>query len=119
MDDPSGRTTDEVEHNGPGRLLPTDRSTFSVSIAMATYNGRKHIQRQLGSLAAQTQLPTELVVTDDCSTDDTIAIVDEFAKGAPFTVKVMRNDARLGYRANFMRAANSMLLGFDRFLRSG
>jgi glycosyltransferase involved in cell wall biosynthesis len=104
--DPSGPTTDEVEHTGLGGLLPTSRSPFSVSIAMATYNGCKHIQRQLGSLAAQTRLPTELVVTDDCSTDDTIAIVDEFAKSAPFTVKVIRNDARLGYRANFMRAAN-------------
>jgi GT2 family glycosyltransferase len=29
----------------------------SVSIAMATYNGRQHIRRQLDSLAAQTLIP--------------------------------------------------------------
>ena len=53
----------------------------------------------LAALATQTQLPTELVVTDDSSTDDTIAIVDEFAKSAPFTgLKVIRNNAQLGYR---------------------
>ena len=78
----------------------------SVSIAMATYNGRQHIRRQLDSLAAQTLIPAELVVTDDGSDDDTISVVDEFAKNAPFAVKVFRNEARLGYRKNFMRAAS-------------
>ena len=55
---------------------------------MATYNGRQHIRRQLDSLAAQTLIPAELVVTDDGSDDDTISVVDAFAKNAPFAVKV-------------------------------
>ena len=79
---------------------------ISVSVAMATYNGEKHIRRQLQSLAGQRHVPTELVVTDDGSTDRTIAIVEEFAKTAPFPVSIYRNATRLGYRANFMRAAN-------------
>jgi glycosyltransferase involved in cell wall biosynthesis len=83
-----------------------DPSTLSVSIAMATYNGQRHIRRQLDSLTAQTKLPAELVVTDDCSEDDTVDIINAFAKTAPFPVTVHRNEARLGYRANFMRAAN-------------
>jgi glycosyltransferase involved in cell wall biosynthesis len=78
---------------------------MSVSIAMATYNGQKHIRRQLESLSRQHQLPAELVITDDCSRDDTIAIIDSFAKSAPFPVHVYQNEMRLGYRANFMRAA--------------
>ena len=69
-------------------------------------NGRKHIRRQLDSLAAQTLIPAELVVTDDGSDDDTISVVDAFAKNAPFAVKVFRNEVRLGYRKNFMRAAS-------------
>src|SRR5260221_14241396 len=77
----------------------------TVSIAMATYNGQKYIQRQLDSLAAQTRIPDELVICDDGSEDDTIAIVESFARSAPFPVKIHRNDVRLGYRANFMRAA--------------
>ncbi|HEY6617927.1 MAG TPA: glycosyltransferase [Steroidobacteraceae bacterium] len=78
----------------------------SVSVAMATYNGRKYIRGQLDSLAAQSQRPSELVITDDCSADDTIAVIEAFAKSAPFPVKLSRNETRLGYRANFMRAAS-------------
>src|ERR1035437_7645952 len=83
-----------------------DASVIPVSVAMATYNGQKHIRRQLDSLAAQSQIPEELVITDDNSTDDTVSVIDAFAKTAPFLVNVYRNKTRLGYRANFMRAAS-------------
>jgi glycosyltransferase involved in cell wall biosynthesis len=77
----------------------------TVSIALATCNGARHIDEQLDSLAAQQQLPDELVVTDDASTDDTVARVETFAAAAPFPVRLHRNHERLGYRANFMQAA--------------
>jgi glycosyltransferase involved in cell wall biosynthesis len=62
------------------------------------------LPEQLESLARQSTLPSELVVTDDASSDRTRAIIDEFAATAPFPVRLHRNDARLGYRDNFMRA---------------
>ena len=77
-----------------------------VSVAMATYNGQQHIRRQLDSIAAQSHAPAELVITDDRSEDDTIAIIDAFAKTASFPVNVFHNETRLAYRANFMRAAS-------------
>jgi glycosyltransferase involved in cell wall biosynthesis len=79
---------------------------ISVSVAMATYNGERFIREQLDSLAAQRHLPSELVITDDVSTDGTVPIAQQFAKAAPFKVHIHRNDTRLGYRANFMRAAS-------------
>jgi glycosyltransferase involved in cell wall biosynthesis len=45
------------------------------------------------------------VVTDDGSSDETLAILAEFATIAPFPVRIHRNTVRLGYRANFMQAA--------------
>ena len=81
-------------------------SMIPVSVAMATYNGQEHLRRQLDSLAAQSQFPAELVVTDDASEDDTIATIEAFAKTSPFPVYIHRNENRLGYRSNFMRAAN-------------
>jgi glycosyltransferase involved in cell wall biosynthesis len=78
---------------------------ISVSVAMATYNGEKYIRKQLASLAAQQHVPAELVVTDDASTDETLLIVDEFSKKVPFPVHIHQNGCRVGYRANFMRAA--------------
>jgi glycosyltransferase involved in cell wall biosynthesis len=78
---------------------------MTVSVAMATYNGRRYVAEQLNSLAEQHQLPDELVVTDDASSDDTVAIVDAFASKAPFPVRIVRNAERVGYRRNFMCAA--------------
>jgi len=71
---------------------------------MATYNGAAYLADQLQSLARQTKLPAELVVADDGSTDETLAILAAFSHSAPFPVHVVRNDSRLGYRANFMKA---------------
>jgi hypothetical protein len=85
-------------------VLEPNHIADSISVAMATYNGAKFLRQQLDSIAAQSRLPTELVVTDDASTDDTVAILNEFAATAPFPVHIHRNPSRLGYRANFMRA---------------
>ena len=76
----------------------------SVSVAMATFNGSRYIRQQLDSLAAQIHLPSELVISDDGSTDETLNLVREFSKKAPFPVFVYRNETRLGYRANFLHA---------------
>ena len=79
----------------------------SVSVALATYNGARFLQEQLDSLAAQTLLPDELVVSDDGSTDDTLALVARFAERAPFAVRVLEKDARLGFADNFLHAASA------------
>jgi glycosyltransferase involved in cell wall biosynthesis len=80
--------------------------TAKISVAMATYNGERFIREQLDSLAAQTLPPCELVVTDDGSTDATLAIIEEFCQTAPFPVHVHRNESRLGYADNFLKAAS-------------
>jgi glycosyltransferase involved in cell wall biosynthesis len=79
---------------------------ISISVAMATFNGQRFIREQLNSLAAQQHLPSELIIADDASSDKTVAIAEQFAKAAPFTVHIHRHDNRVGYRANFMRAAS-------------
>lgn len=77
---------------------------MKISIAMATYNGAQYIQAQLQSFIDQTRQPDELIITDDCSTDETEAIVLEFAKRAPFQVVFHKNEKNLGYRRNFLEA---------------
>jgi glycosyltransferase involved in cell wall biosynthesis len=70
---------------------------MKISIAMATYNSAKYLKAQLQSFIDQTRQPDELIITDDCSTDDTEIIVHEFAKVAPFTVELLpqRKEPRL------------------------
>ena len=81
-------------------------SLAPLSVALATYNGETYLREQLESIAAQTQLPAELVVSDDGSTDGTIEVLQAFAADAPFPVHIHRNDRVLGYRDNFLRAAS-------------
>ncbi len=76
-----------------------------ISIALATFNGSKFLTEQLDSLAAQTRLPDEMVVCDDRSEDDTLAIVAAFARTAPFPIRFEQNEVRLNFRANFTKAA--------------
>jgi glycosyltransferase involved in cell wall biosynthesis len=83
---------------------------------MATFNGAKYIGKQLESFASQTVLPAELVVADDCSVDETVAIITDFAATASFPVRIERNTKQLGYKANFMKVAGlcrSQLIAFS------
>jgi len=75
-----------------------------ISVVMATYNGESFLEEQLESLVDQTRMPDELVVCDDGSTDDTLEILQQFEKAAPFAVRVHQNESRLGYSKNFGRA---------------
>jgi hypothetical protein len=76
------------------------------SVAMCTYNGARYVGAQLASVAEQTRAPGELVVCDDCSTDETAAIVREFASRAPFPVRLHVNEQNLGSTKNFERAVS-------------
>jgi glycosyltransferase involved in cell wall biosynthesis len=90
---------------------------MKISIAMATYNGAQYLKAQLQSFLDQTRQPDELIVTDDCSTDDTETIVREFAKMAHFKVEFHRNEQNLGYCGNFnsalMRATGDLVFLSD------
>lgn len=79
-------------------------SSVGVSVALATYQGVRHLDAQLTSLAAQTRPPDELVVADDGSTDGTLELIDRFARNVPFEVRVLRSNGRLGWIENTMRA---------------
>jgi glycosyl transferase family 2 len=75
-----------------------------LSVAMCTYNGACFLPEQLGSIATQTTLPGELVVCDDRSTDESVEIVRNFARHAPFTVRLEINEENLGSTKNFEKA---------------
>ncbi len=79
-------------------------SPLSISVALCTYNGAAYLPAQLRSLAEQSRLPDELVVSDDRSTDDTAGIVEAFAQRAPFLVRLVRQPVNLGSTQNFAAA---------------
>lgn len=74
-----------------------------ISIALATYNASLYLPELLDSILAQTRLPDEMIITDDASVDNTIAMLHDFAKSAPFKVRVERNERNLGIARNFQK----------------
>ena len=92
------RTSERLSFN----LTP---EKLTVSVALTTFNGATYLGEQLDSLLAQRHPPAELVVGDDGSEDETLAILEGFASRAPFPVVVHRNPRRLGFRANFIATA--------------
>ena len=74
-----------------------------VSIALCTYNGEAYIREQLDSIVNQSYSPLELIAVDDCSTDNTLHILQEYAAKYPF-IKVFVNPENLGYIRNFEKA---------------
>ena len=75
-----------------------------VSIALAVYNGERFLREQLESIARQTRLPDELIISDDASTDGTAQIIHQFANRAPFQVTLLLNEENVGCTRNFDRA---------------
>jgi glycosyltransferase involved in cell wall biosynthesis len=78
--------------------------SLSISIAMCTYNGAHYLRQQLQSFVDQTVKPNELIVCDDASSDESVQLVEDFAKTASFQVRIVRNPRNLGYVKNFEQA---------------
>src|ERR1700723_2014959 len=77
---------------------------YRISVALCTYNGERFLRHQLESIQQQTRLPDELVVCDDRSTDQTFAIVREFAARVSFPIVIVQNPETLGSARNFEKA---------------
>ncbi|WP_374948750.1 glycosyltransferase [Mucilaginibacter sp.] len=74
-----------------------------VSVALCTYNGARHLNEQIQSILDQTYNNIELVIVDDCSSDDSLAIIQKFAM-ADERIKYFVNTENLGYNKNFEKA---------------
>lgn len=67
---------------------------------MASYNGEKYLTKQLDSILNQSYSNFELVISDDCSEDNTWKIISEYAK-KDNRIKIFRNEHNLGFVKNF------------------
>ena len=52
----------------------------NIDILLATYNGEKYIKEQIESILNQTYKNINLIISDDCSTDNTRKILTEYTK---------------------------------------
>jgi glycosyltransferase involved in cell wall biosynthesis len=77
------------------------RSSPLVTVAMVTYNSGRFVRDAIQSVLAQDCDDFELLVSDDCSHDDTWDIVNTFDDRR---IRAVRNDANLGEYLNRNKA---------------
>lgn len=51
-----------------------------ISIVMPVYNGEKYLKQSLNSIMDQTFKDWELIIVNDCSTDNSLQIMREYEK---------------------------------------
>ena len=77
---------------------------MKTSVALCTYNGQSFLSEQLNSILNQTHPVDEIIICDDCSTDQTIEIIKYFKDKFPNLIQLFENENSLGTIKNFEKA---------------
>lgn len=76
-----------------------------ISIAMTTYNGADYLLEQLESLRTQSLMADEVIIVDDCSTDNTVELLNMYIQKYHLDHWVLiKNSSNIGWRKNFRKA---------------
>lgn len=87
---------------------------IQVSIITPTYNSAKYVAETIESVLAQTYQDWEMLITDDCSTDNTWEILSEYAN-KDARIKIFRLDKNGGAgvaRNNSIKQAKGRFITF-------
>jgi glycosyltransferase involved in cell wall biosynthesis len=84
-----------------GQLTTVDLPT--VSVLVPNYNHAAYLEETLTALLSQSVRPLEILVVDDASTDDSLAIIERLAAADPI-LRVIRHETNQGAIAAINRA---------------
>lgn len=73
-----------------------------ISVVLATYNGKKYVEKQLDSIRKQSRKPDEVIIVDDYSIDGTVDYIQHYIEKFELSNwKAFYNEENLGYKKNF------------------
>lgn len=76
---------------------------MKISVLVATYNGEKYICEQLNSILNQELKVDEVIICDDCSTDNTVDIINKFiSDNKLYNWSIIVNEVNMGWKKNFI-----------------
>ena len=73
----------------------------TVIVVMSTYNGEKHIVRQLDSIFAQEGVNVRVLIRDDFSKDNTIEVVEKYIREHPQYDILLAKGENVGFAKSF------------------
>ena len=76
---------------------------MKISICIPQYNRIELLIKSLKIIEKQTYSNIEIVVSDDCSTDDTIAQIENLKKDYRFPIVLEKFEKNMGYDRNYRR----------------
>lgn len=74
------------------------------SVALCTYNGAKYIGEQLKSIIEQTVTPSQIIISDDGSKDETLLISENILSQSGINYLIVHNSIKHGVTSNFQNA---------------
>ena len=83
-----------------------------ISVIMPTYNGSKSIKRAIHSFLNQTYKNTELIVIDDCSTDNTVDVVNSIKDSRIKLIRHSKNKNCAAARNSGIKVAKGEYIAF-------
>lgn len=87
-----------------------EEKIIKVSVCVVTYNQEKYIRECLQSVVDQeTDFDFEVLVADDCSTDGTSGIIQEFAEKYPNMIKPIFHSKNIGPFNNYVSVHKAAL----------
>lgn len=76
---------------------------MKLTVVVTTYNQEKYIGQAIdGILMQKTDFPFKLIISNDCSTDGTLEILQEYQKNNPEIIEIINNEKNLGAMDNFI-----------------
>jgi glycosyltransferase involved in cell wall biosynthesis len=84
-----------------------------VSICIPTYNGELYIKEAIDSVLSQSYYNCEILVVDDCSTDSTVDLIEEYHDNR---IKLIRNDTNIGMVNNWNKCLKESKGEYVQFL---
>ena len=85
---------------------------MKISVIIPAYNSSKFIKRVVTSVLLQTYENFELIIVDDCSTDNTVELVESFADKRIKIVKHQHNTGAGVARQSGLKAATGEFIMF-------
>lgn len=85
---------------------------IKYAVIIATYNGEKYIEQQITSILNQTYNVSEIVISDDGSSDKTLDIVENLAKSNP-NIHYIKHNSTKSVTDNFVNAFEHIITPVD------